>query len=102
MANVEKVVNIVIKPSETQNRFVWDRSLECALFGPRGEGKTSAGFMRMTHHAMVNPQESRPIPWAICRDTWTNLERTTLRSLLYPHPGSFEEQLRPLLKVSDG
>jgi hypothetical protein len=58
--------------------------------------------MRMMHHAAVNPAESRPIPWAIVRDTWTNLERTTLRSLLYPHPGSFEEQLRPLLKVSDG
>ena len=88
--------------SPTQDLFRWDRHLECALFGPRGEGKTSAGFIRMTHHAAVNPAESRPVPWAVCRDTWTNLERTTLRSLLYPHPGSFESQLRPFLKVSDG
>jgi hypothetical protein len=56
----------------------------------------------MTHHAAVNPERSRPIPWAVVRDTWTNLERTTLRSLLYPHPGSFEEQLKPYLKVSEG
>lgn len=85
-----------------QGHFVMCRSLEAALFGPRGEGKTEAGIRRMTLHAAEQPESSRPIPWAIIRDTWRNLERTTLKSFLYPHAGSFADKIRPLLKVSNG
>jgi hypothetical protein len=70
--------------------------------GPRGEGKTEAGLRRITRHAALQPEETRPIPWALIRDTWKNLERTTIKSILEPHPGSFAEQIRPFLKVKGG
>ena len=88
--------------SPMQRNFILSRDLETILFGPRGEGKTEAGFRRLTLHAAEQPEETRPIPWAVIRDTWENLKRTTLKSLLFPHPGSFCERIRPLLQVKDG
>ena len=70
--------------------------------GPRGEGKTEAGIMAMSYHASQQYQGYRPIPWAIIRDTWTNLERTTLQSFIHPRPGSFAASIRPKLQVHDG
>ncbi|MEO0249143.1 MAG: hypothetical protein ABIN58_06285, partial [candidate division WOR-3 bacterium] len=63
---------------------------------------TESGIRRMVLHAFEQPEECRPIPWAIVRDTWRNLERTTLRSIIFPHPGSFAEKLRPLIRISGG
>jgi hypothetical protein len=88
--------------SPVQERFRWDKHLEVALLGPRGEGKTEAGLIRATHHAVTQPPEVRPIPIAVVRDTWTNLERTTLRSILHPWPNSFGSQIREVLQISDG
>ena len=86
----------------TQDKFIRSHSLEKVLIGPRGEGKTEAGIRSMTYHAAMQPEASRPIPYAIIRDTWKNLERTTLRSFLNPHTASFAAHLRPYLKIKDG
>lgn len=85
-----------------QRQFILSRAFESILYGPRGEGKTEGGIRKITLHAAEQPEECRPIPGAIIRDTWRNLERTTLKSFLQPHPGSFAEKIRPLLKVSNG
>jgi hypothetical protein len=95
-------LNPWIDANPVQRQFILSRELEAALFGPRGEGKTEAGFRRLTLHAAEQPEETRPIPWAVIRDTWENLKRTTLKSLLFPHPGSFCEKIRPLLQIKDG
>jgi hypothetical protein len=59
--------------------------------------------MSMTWHASLQPKDARPIPWAIIRDTWSNLERTTLRSFLFPTvKASHAAQILPYLKVRDG
>lgn len=98
----ELVLNPWADTGPIQQRFVVSDEFEVCLMAPRGEGKTEAGWRRLTLHAALQPESCRPIPSAIIRDTWKNLERTTLRSLLFPHPGSFCEKIRPLLKVSDG
>lgn len=84
-----------------QRRFILSKELEICLMAPRGEGKTEAGIRRMTLMSAEQPEESRPIPWALLRDTWTNLERTTVKSLLFPHPDSFAAKIRPLLQVRE-
>ena len=95
-------LNPWIDASPTQRQFIMSKDFEVCLVGPRGEGKSEGGIRRMTMHAAGQPKDVRPIPWAIIRDTWKNLERTTLKSFLYPHPGSFAEKIRPFLKVSGG
>ena len=96
----QQVVNFEMGP--TQGRFVDSERLENCLVGPRGEGKTSAGIMAMFAHAKKQVEKVRPIPWAIIRDTWTNLERTTLESFLNPREGSFESIIMPHLRIRDG
>jgi hypothetical protein len=98
----ELALNPWLDAGKIQQQFVLSQDLEACLMGPRGEGKTEGGIRRMTLHAGEQEQSVRPIPWAIVRDTWKNLERTTLKSFLQPHPNSFSEKIRPLLKVSGG
>lgn len=56
----------------------------CLLQGPRGEGKTTCGIYGIIGVAQVlvalGKRSSLPIRVAVVRDTWTNLERTTLVS----------------------
>jgi hypothetical protein len=56
----------------------------CLLQGPRGEGKTTAGIYACIAVAERLQTEGKghllPIRVAVVRDTWTNLERTTLVS----------------------
>ena len=70
--------------------------------GPRGEGKSDSGIMAMSYHASLQDKKYKPIPWAIVRDTWKNLERTTLRSFLFPSEKSFMAQIRSRLRMRDG
>lgn len=91
-----------MNPSETQEEFIRCQKQEVCLVGPRGEGKTDAGIMAMTYHASLQDSKYKPIPWAIIRDTWKNLERTTLRSFLFPSPKSFVSQIRSKLRIRDG
>lgn len=95
-------LNPWIDAGDVQRKFILSKALEACVVGPRGSGKTEAGIRRMTLHAADQPEETRPIPWAIIRDTWRNLQRTTLKSFLNPHPGSFAEKIRPLLQVKQG
>ena len=96
-----KSLEIDMYPSDTQYEFITSNILENCIMGPRGEGKTEAGIMAMTFHASQQDASCRPIPWAIIRDTWTNLERTTLQSLLLPRPGSFAASIRNRLTTKD-
>ncbi len=90
-------------PSVTQYEFIKSPVLENCFMGPRGEGKTDGGIMGMTSHATLIPKQFRPIPWAIIRDTWKNLERTTYRSFMYPtNPQSLAYQLRGRIQERDG
>ena len=91
-----------MEPSKTQEEFIYCQKPEVCLVGPRGEGKTDAGIMAMTYHASLQDKKYKPIPWAIIRDTWKNLERTTLRSFLFPSPKSFISQIRNKLRFRDG
>ncbi len=98
-----KALEITLEPSETQEEFIRSHVLENCFMGPRGEGKTDGGIMAMTYHASLQDRKYRPIPWAIVRDTWKNLERTTYRSFMYPTcPTSLAYQLRGRIKERDG
>ena len=93
---------IRITPSPTQRAFAECSAKEIALLGPRGEGKTSSAVLAMILHAQRQPAHLRPIPWALVRDTWKNLRRTTLTELLEPRPGSIGAAVAPYLIVADG
>ena len=98
-----KLIEVPFDPSKTQEAFIRSSVLENCFMGPRGEGKTDAGIMAMTYHAAIQDKKYRPIPWAIVRDTWKNIERTTYRSLMYPTtPSSLAYQLRGKFKERDG
>lgn len=64
--------------------FVNDKSKVAAIMGPVGSGKTSCAIMRILRTA----KEQRPSPidnvryskWAVVRDTYRNLNRTTVKS----------------------
>jgi hypothetical protein len=91
-----------IYPSPIQYNFLMSGDLENMLVGPRGEGKTEAGIMAMTFHASLQDKAYRPMPWVVIRDTWANLERTTLKSLKQPRPGSFAASIRSRLEFKNG
>jgi len=95
-------MNIQAFPSPVQMAFIKSQALENCVMAPRGEGKTSAGIISMGYHASMQDKAYRPMPWAIIRDTWSNLERTTLQSFLLPRPGTFEASIRSRLIVRDG
>lgn len=76
----------------TQRAFIESRA-EADLFSSRkGEGKSAALCWAIFYHVKLNPGA----PWAVIRDTWENLQRTTLREFLYWFPeeegwGSFNK-----------
>ena len=96
-------LEVSLDPSETQEEFIRSSVLENCGMGSRGEGKTDGGIMAMTYHASLQDKQYRPIPWAVVRDTWKNLERTTYRSFMYPtNPKSLAYQLRGRIRERDG
>ncbi len=98
-----KTLEVTLEPSETQEEFIRSTVLENCMMGPRGEGKTDSAIMAMTYHASLQEKKYRPIPWAVVRDTWKNLERTTYRSFMYPTcPQSLAYQLRGKIRQKDG
>jgi hypothetical protein len=70
-------------PGPVAHAFYSDRSRVSAIMGPIGSGKTGTALMRIIAQA----QEQRPhsdgvrrSKWAVVRDTYTNLEKTTIKS----------------------
>lgn len=70
-------------PGPVAAAYYADRAPVCAIMGPIGSGKTGASLMRIVAQA----QEQRPgtdgvrrSKWAVIRDTYRNLEQTTLPS----------------------
>ncbi len=99
---MSKPIEATFNPNLTQWDFIKSDRLENCIVASRGEGKTDGGIMAMTFWASMIEKKYRPLPWAIIRDTWKNLERTTLRSFLTPREGAFASQIRSRLKIRDG
>lgn len=95
-------LHIAHKVSAVQRAFIDSGVLENCLMGPRGEGKTEAGIVAIHFHALAQASAYRPMPWAVVRDTWANLERTTLQSIIVPRPESFAAKILPYLKIREG
>lgn len=70
-----------IVPTPTQWRFMTSDAFVVMLFGPRGEGKTYAGYYRLLYQASRLPPGVRPLRVAIIRDTLVNLRDSTIRTL---------------------
>lgn len=71
MANIE----VTFQANPTQHAFITSRH-EADLFSSRkGEGKSAALAWAVFYHVLNNPGA----PWALIRDTWENMQRTTLQ-----------------------
>lgn len=83
MAGMEGVANgLVFKANPTQFGFITSRH-EADLFSSRkGEGKSAALVWAAFYHTFNNPGA----PWALIRDTWENMQRTTLQEFLQWFP----------------
>lgn len=85
---------ITFNANPTQKAFINSRA-EADLFSSRkGEGKSTALCWACWYHTRNNPGAQ----WAIIRDTWTNLRRTTLAEFFRWFPagvwGTWHEQNR--------
>lgn len=76
-ASVE--LDLLAPPPITE--FLLDESDIRLIMGPRGELKTSGSYLAWLIEGQVSPPESRPYRVIVVRDTWTNLERTTIETL---------------------
>ncbi len=65
----------------TQLAFIQSLAYLNFLRGPRGEGKTTTGVFATLYHALDHEAVHWPVRWAVVRDTWENLKRTTLDSM---------------------
>jgi hypothetical protein len=72
-----------IKLSKTQYGFVVSNAVITAIVGAQGEGKTFSGFAAALFHASKQPHKMRG---AIIRDTFENLKRMTIPSLMEGFP----------------
>lgn len=70
------------KANPTQRAFIESRA-EADLFSSRkGEGKSAAICWSVFYHIKMNPGS----PWAVIRDTWENMQRTTLEEFFHWFP----------------
>ena len=85
-------INIEINLYPTQRKFALSNVLTAVLCGPRREGKTVAGMARVLRisnerHERLRqpdgtmPRDYKPMKWLVIRDTFTNLERTTMETI---------------------
>lgn len=72
-----------IKPKETtffpnpiQRNFIESRALADLFSSRAGEGKSTGLVWSIFHHTRHNPGAN----WAVIRDTWENLQKSTLKS----------------------
>ena len=75
----EQLGEITLSPTVWQ--FVVSDAHVPILMGPRREGKTCGGVARLLRVASVNPG-AQPLKVVVIRDTWVNLQRTVLETLL--------------------
>lgn len=84
------IYEIEFNPNPVQRAFIQSRS-EADLFSARmGEGKSTALCWSIFHHTRHNPGAA----WALVRDTWENLEGTTMKEFFewFP-PGTVGEYI---------
>lgn len=63
-------------PNPVQRSFIESRALADLFSSRAGEGKSTGLVWSIFHHTRHNPGAN----WAVIRDTWENLQRSTLRS----------------------
>lgn len=68
----------IIRPQETQRRFILSKATVSCLIGPQGEGKSWAAIAAMLFWSQKAQKKLRA---AIVRDTFTNIERNTIPSI---------------------
>lgn len=74
--NKPRVFELNFKPNPLQQRFI-ESHAKADLFSSRvGEGKSAGLVWAVLYHTRHNPGAR----WVIMRDTWVNLERTTLKT----------------------
>ena len=81
-----ETLEITFNPNQTQKAFI-ESQAKADLFSSRmGEGKSAALAWSTFYHTMHNPGAT----WAVVRDTWENLRRSTLEEFFkwFP-PGIF-------------
>jgi hypothetical protein len=79
---VEGEFRIDFKPNQTQRSFIQSQA-QADFFSTRvGEGKSTALNWACLYHTIHNPGAR----WAMIRDTWENLRRTTLASFFERFP----------------
>lgn len=73
---------VTFHANATQRAFIESRA-EADLFSSRkGEGKSAALCWACWYHTLRNPGA----PWAMIRDTWENMQRTTLEEFFHWFP----------------
>ena len=72
----QRVFKIDFNPNRTQKAFIESRSKADLFSSRRGEGKSTALAWANFYHTRHNPGAK----WCFVRDTWENLQRTTLSS----------------------
>ena len=78
----EGEIRIEFKPNPTQRAFIQSQA-QADFFSTRvGEGKSTALNWANLYHTIHNPGAK----WAMIRDTWENLRRTTLASFFERFP----------------
>lgn len=70
----DTTATITFTPNPTQHNFIQSRARAAAFSGRMREGKSAALAWSPFYHTRYNPGAK----WAMIRDTWVNLERTTL------------------------
>lgn len=84
----EQTHKINFIPNPVQRQFIESRALADLFSSRMGEGKSTALAWAAFYHTRHNPGAS----WAIIRDTWENIQSTTMKSFFewFP-PGVFGE-----------
>jgi len=85
MAEQESEIVVEFKANPIQKRFIEsrpkiDRTQEADIFNSRlGEGKSTALVMCPLYHTMQMPDVPGGCTWAIVRDTFENLQKSTMK-----------------------
>jgi len=90
-----QVFKIDFKPNPTQHRFIASRHEADLMDCRKGEGKSAALVWACFYHT----QHNRGADWLIIRDTWANLERTTLREFFRWWPPGIVGEWKAAQKV---
>lgn len=76
MSDSARIIRTNFTPNPTQRRFIESQAKADLFSSRRGEGKSSALCWSIFYHTRHNPGAN----WAVVRDTFENLQRTTMKT----------------------